>query len=100
MTTARYCVTFGLQGCYMPDSNSGPIEFTTRRELASFIRSELAMYELPACLFRSVRIARRWSFIKRNGSSCAHFSLHHGDNVLEFHGLTQEEFEQQSDSND
>ena len=89
---ARYCVTFGLRGCYMPDSNSGAMEFTTRRDLAAFIRSELEAFDMPAYLFNEVRINRLWSFIKRYGSSTAHFALHHGANELAFHGLTEDEF--------
>jgi len=94
-TVARYNVTFGLRGCYMPDSASGPYAFTTRRELASFIRSELEFYDLPACLFGEVKIRRLWSFIKRHGSSTAHFGLFRQGHALEFHGLTEEEFNEQ-----
>lgn len=96
---ARYAVTFGLAGCYMPDSHEGAHEFHTRRELAEFIKGELAMFDMPASLFRDADIRRRWRFIQRNGSSVAHFALHHGAHALEFHGLTAEEFndEQQRD---
>lgn len=93
---ARYAVTFGLSGCYMPDSHGGAHEFTTRRELADFIRSELEMYDLPASLFREVNIRRLWRFIAKYGSSTAHFALHHGANALEFHGLTEDEYNQQN----
>lgn len=93
---ARYSVTFGLRGCYMPDSVDGPAVFHTRKALAEFIREELRIYDLPAALFAEVRIRRLWSFIQRHGSSTAHFQLHHGANALEFHGLTEEEFEQQA----
>lgn len=93
---ARYAVTFGLRGCYMPDSHDGAHEFTTRKELADFIRSELDMYEMPACLFGDVNIRRLWGFIKRHGSSTAHFALHHGGNALEFHGLTEAEYADQT----
>lgn len=92
---ARYSISFGLQGCYMPDSTSGPYAFHTRRELAEFIRNELRMYDLPARLFHEVRIRRLWSFIKTHGSSTAHFHLAHGHNALSFHGLTQDEYDQQ-----
>lgn len=94
---ARYAITFGLQGCYMPDSHGGAFEVATRRELASLIRDELRVYDLPASLFREVRIRRLWSFIKSHGSSCAHFHLAHGPDVLSFHGLTEEEFQQQNE---
>ena len=94
---ARYAVTFGLAGCYMPDSHDGAFECATRRELADLIRSELEVYELPKSLFREVRINRLWSCIKRNGSSSAHFSLIHDGHSLSFHGLTEEEFQRESD---
>lgn len=94
---AHYAVTFGLSGCYMPDSHDGAHEFTTRRDLADFIRSELDMYEMPASLFREVGLRRLWSFITRHGSSSAHFHLSHGPNSLSFHGLTEAEFAEQQD---
>lgn len=91
---ARYSVTYGLSGCYMPDCQSGPVICSTRRELAAAIRSELETYELPASLFGEVGIRQLWRFIVRNGSSSAHIHLHHGANVLSFHGLTEAEAEE------
>lgn len=91
MPVARYSVSFGLAGCYLPDNVSGPYIIRTRRDLANLIRDELAAYDLPASLFREVRIKRLWQFIKRHGSSAAHFSLTHGANALSFHGLTKAE---------
>lgn len=99
-TIARYAVTFGLSGCYMPDSHDGAHEFTTRKDLAAFIRSELEMYDMPASLFREVRMRNLWRFIVRNGSSSAHFSLYHGANSLSFHGLTEAEYEEQTRDED
>jgi hypothetical protein len=90
---ARYSVTFGLRGCYMPDSVSGPLEFATRRDLLAFVRSELEFYDLPKTAIRQVRARRLWAHIARHGSSCAHFAIHHGANALEFHGLTEAEAE-------
>lgn len=94
---ARYSITYGLRGCYMPGSQMGPYEFTTRKELADYIRTELTSFDMPARLFREVNLRRLWGFIKRHGSSQAHFALHHGHNALEFHGLTEEEFNQMSE---
>jgi hypothetical protein len=95
---ARYTVTFGLTGCYLPDSVNPPVELATRAELAQFIRDELAFYDMPACLFREVHIRRLWRFIQFAGSSSsAHFSLSHKAVTLSFHGLTEEEFSAQSD---
>lgn len=88
---ARYSVSFGLAGCYMPDSVSGPHTFDTRRELAAFIRGELEAFEMPKGLFRAADIRRLWPFIQRHGASVSHFNLHHGANVLAFQGLTEAE---------
>jgi hypothetical protein len=91
---ARYSVSFGLSGCYLPDSHGGIYEVTRRKDLAGIIRDELQTYDLPAGLFRDAHVRRLWRFITRNGSSVAHFSLYHGDHVLAFSGLTQAEYEQ------
>jgi len=91
---ARYSVSFGLAGCYLPDSHGGVYEVTRRTDLADVIREELRMYDLPASLFRDAHVRRLWRFIRRNGSSVAHFSLYHGDHALAFNGLTQAEYEQ------
>lgn len=93
---ARYAVTFGLAGCYMPDSHYGAVICATRRELATLIRDTLEMYDMPKSLFAQVKIRRLWRFIERNGSSVAHFSLHHGANALQFHGLTADEYAEQT----
>lgn len=89
---ARYAVTYGLSGCYMPDSHLGAFEFNSRRDLAQFIRDELAAHDMPAALFRDAKIRRLWGLIRHNGSSVAHFSLQHGAYELAFHGLTESEF--------
>ena len=94
---ARYAITNGLSGCYMPDCQHGAFEFHTRKDLASYIRSALAELDMPASLFKEVRISRLWSFIQHNGSSCAHFRLEHNGYELAFHGLTEDEFNSQSD---
>ena len=96
ITAARYAITFGLAGLYMPDSHDGAYEFYSRRELAAFIRSELETYDLPKSLFRDAHVRRLWRFIKRHGSSSAHFTLCHGDHELAFHGLTDDEYRQQA----
>lgn len=76
----------------MPDYNSGPTFATTRRDLANIIRYEIERMDWPASMFAEVKIRRLWSFIARNGSSVAHFSLQRAGYELAFHGLTEEEF--------
>lgn len=90
--TFRYSISYGLQGCYMPDSVSGPYTGKTRRELVTMIRDELAFYDLPKSRIREVKVSRLWAFIKQRGSSTAHFHITDGEhNVLSFHGLTEDE---------
>ena len=91
MNTARYTFMSGMPG-YMPDYNSGPCEFTSRRALAFAIRSELEMLDYPASLFAEVKIRWLWGFIKRHGASSAHVTIYHGDRVFEMAGLTEAEF--------
>lgn len=91
-TVARYAVTFGLSGCYMPDSHLGAFEFARRRDLVAFLRDVLRDYDMPACSLRSVRVRRLWRFIARNGASVAHFSVTHGAHEIAFHGLTEDEY--------
>lgn len=100
MGTARYSVSYGLSGCYMPDDVSGPYVFHSRGDLAAFIRGEIDRLEWPASRFAEVRIRDLWGFIKRRGSSCAHFSIEHEGCSLSFHGLTQEEAEAMEAEND
>ncbi len=100
MTIARYAISNGLAGCYMPDSSNGPYAFATRRELASFIRGEIDFLDWPKSMFADVNIKRLWSHIVRHGSSVAHFSLQRGGYELAFHGLTEEEAQQMEADND
>lgn len=88
---ARYAVTYGLSGCYMPDSEPMLITAATRTELADIIRAELAFYDMPANRFADVSIRTLWALIKRHGSSSAHFRLTHNGYTLRFSGLTEDE---------
>jgi hypothetical protein len=85
----------------MPNHNSGAIEGSTRRELATLIREQISMFadqedDPPeATLFAQVRINNLWRHIKRHGSSSAHFSIDIGrGEQIAFHGLTEDEFNQ------
>lgn len=92
-TTARFAITYGMNGTYMPDWHGGAFEATTRRELAAVIRDTIRLLDLPANLFEQVKIQRLWKFIKYHGTSSAHVYLHHGNYVLAFSGLTDDEFD-------
>lgn len=92
-----YAVTFGLSGCYMPDSHCGVYRFETRRDLAETIKRLLSDYDMPAALFREVNIRKLWAFLKTRGASCAHFHLSHKGYSLSFNGLTEEEYEAESE---
>lgn len=93
---ARYIVTSGLSGCYMPDNSAGPFQCDTRRELASVIRSEIEAAEFPAACFAQVRLRNLWRHIARHGSSVAHFTITHAGREIAFHGITAEEFDLES----
>lgn len=87
----------GMKG-YMPNYHGGAYEFTSRRDLAEFIKGELRSFNIPVRRFRDVKLRRLWGFIARHGSSTAHFSLDAGNGeYLEFHGLTEDEFKQMSE---
>jgi hypothetical protein len=90
--TFRYSITYGLQGCYMPDSITGPYIGNTRRELVSMVVDALGLHDMAKSKVKAVGVARIWSHIKRHGPSVAHFSIADGDhNALSFHGLTEAE---------
>ncbi len=91
MTIARYSITTGLAGCYLP--NGGPYLMTarTRGELADSIREEITGQGFPKATFAQANIKELWGRIKRHGSSCQHFSIEHGAYEIAFHGLTEEE---------
>lgn len=91
---ARYAVTTGLSGLYMPDCQHGAYEFTTRSQMADAIRELIEFMEFPKASFTQANIIRRWQFIKRYGSSVSHFAICHRQFEIAFHGLTEEEFNQ------
>ena len=89
---ARYSIYNGMPG-YMPNTNWGVYEFTTRRDLAESIRDHLRMLDAPARAFREANVRRVWGFIARHGSSTAHFSIDIGNGErLYFSGLTEDEY--------
>ena len=92
MVIARYTITSGLSGCYMPDNVSSPMVFTSRKELAAAIRAEIEYQDFPKSSFAQVRIRDLWRKIARIGSaSSMHFSIDHGAREIAFHGMTEDE---------
>jgi len=86
----------------MPNTTSGLYSGTTRKELCDLIRDQLRMYadtenDPPErTMFDQVGIRNLWPFIKRHGSSTAHFRIEiGGGEEIAFHGLTEEEFNEQ-----
>lgn len=75
----------------MPDSISGPYVGSTRRELVALIRDQIAYLDFPASAIRDAKVNRTWAFIKRHGSSSAHFSIQYRGYEIAFHGLTEAE---------
>ncbi|MER9178919.1 hypothetical protein [Mesorhizobium sp. M0767] len=96
--SARYAVTFGLAGCYMPDSHLGAYEFRTRGEFIAFIKDEIEQHGFPKNTFGQANMRKRWGRIKRHGSSVQHFSIDHGSYSIGFHGLTLAEFREQEEA--
>jgi hypothetical protein len=94
MKEAYFGLSFGLSGCYMPDSHYGCFAITTRRELVALIKDALSSYDLPASLIRDVKINRLFDWGKRNGFSSMHFDLTHKGSALHFGGMTQAEYEE------
>lgn len=92
---AQYSISFGLDGCYLPDSHYGTFQAESRRELVSMIQNSLSFYDLPKSLIRTIKINKLWAFIKNYGSSSAHFSIYHKGYRLSFSGLTESEFNEQ-----
>jgi hypothetical protein len=89
---AYISVMHGLRGCYMPDYNH-PCRFRTRRELASYIRSELSSLDQPASKFAEFEIKKVWSYIQKHGSSKLQVIVPTmPGHALELAGLTRKEW--------
>ena len=99
--TCYFTLTYGLQGCYMPDSHFGPFAVNTRRDLINAVRDALEFYEAPKSAIRQVKWSRLWSSAKRHGTSSVHFCIATDKhNMLEFHGLTKAEYDEQEAAQD
>ncbi|MDG4856441.1 hypothetical protein [Mesorhizobium sp. WSM4982] len=96
MATATPCyfsLSYGLAGCYMPDSHLGCYVVTTRRELVDTVREGLAFYDMPKSAIRQIKWSRLWSQAKRYGTSSIHFDIEHKGNALHFGGMTAAEYD-------
>ena len=99
--TCYFTLTYGLQGCYMPDSHWGPHAVCRRKDLIAAVRDTLEMLDAPKSALRQVNWTRLWAQAKRSGTSSIHFAIAtDGRNMLEFHGLTEAEYLEQSESED
>lgn len=105
--TCYFNLTFGLQGCYMPDSYYGPHAVSRRKDLVSAVRETLEMLldqegdrSVAGCM-RQVDWTRLWSQAKRHGTSSIHFCIATSKhNMLEFHGMTEAEYLEAEQAND
>jgi hypothetical protein len=88
-----FSLSFGLAGCYMPDSHFGSYVVTTRRDMVLTIKAALEFYDMPKSAIRQVKWSRLWSKAKRYGTSSIHFDITHGGNALHFGGMTQAEWQ-------
>jgi len=101
--TCYFTLTYGLQGCYMPDGHSGPYAVTRRKDLIAAVRATLNMLldqeedrAVEGCM-RQINWTRLWSQAKRSGTSSIQFCIATSEhNMLEFHGLTEDEYNEQN----
>ena len=93
-TNVYFGLSFGLAGCYMPDSHYGSYHVTTRKALIAYVKDALAFYDMPASCIHQVKWRERvWPHCKHHGASSLHFDITHKGNALHFGGLTEEEYE-------
>lgn len=105
--TCYFNLTFGLQGCYMPDSSYGPHAVSRRKDLIGAVRDTLEMlldqeddWSVARCM-RDVNWTKLWSQARRHGTSSIHFCIATSKhNMLEFHGMTEEEYLEAEKAND
>lgn len=105
--TCYFNLTFGLQGCYMPDSSYGPHAVSRRKDMIGAVRDTLEMLldhegdrAVAGCM-RQVDWRRLWSQAKRSGTSSIHFCIATGEHtMLEFHGMTESEYLEAEREND
>ena len=71
----------------------GVFACSTRKELADLVRDAIFWASFPANVFADAKIRRKWGFIKRYGSSSAHFNLYYKDQAIVFEGMTDDEYE-------
>ena len=96
-----FSLTYGLQGCYMPDSHFGPYHCRTRGGIAYAIRETLATLDVAPSRIRQVALRRLWAQAKRTGTSSIHFAIAtDAHNMLEFHGMTEAEYLEAENGND
>lgn len=93
---ARFMIAYGLNGCYLPDSDAGAYEVTTRKALVAAVRDALELYDMPASSIRQVKWRRVWAWVKRSGHSSLHYSISHKGFALSIMGLTEEEYQAQT----
>lgn len=99
--TCYFNLTYGLQGCYMPDSSYGPYAVCRRKDLIAAVRDTLEFLEAPKSAMRQVDWRRLWASAKRHGTSSIHFCIATDrHNMLEFHGMTEAEYLEAEAEND
>lgn len=100
MTKAADCyfaLTHGLQGMYMPDS-CGVYHVTRRKDLIAAVREELKFHGAPSRAIYDADWTKIWHHAKRHGLSSTHLCIATGKHtMLELHGLTEAEYEEQKD---
>lgn len=97
-TQAYFGLSYGLSGCYMPDSHAGAFAVSRRKDLVAIVRDALESYDLPKSAIHQVKWTRVWAHAKRHGLSSLHFSISHNGNALNFSGMTESEYQEAAES--
>lgn len=91
---AYFAISNGLSGCYMPDCDPVPYAVSKRSELMAIIREAIDYHEFPKLTLQQVQWRRLWGHAKRSGFSVIHFQITHNGYAINFHGLTEAEYEE------
>jgi len=71
---ARFVAYWRSAGC-LPDSQSGPVECHTRKELVEWIRTECESYGLTGRALRQVNLKTVWRRIQERGAESVCFVI-------------------------
>lgn len=95
--TCYFALAYGLNGCYMPDSDYGSYAVTKRRDMLSVMREALEFYEFPKNSMNHISWRRLWRQTVNSGTSSVHFSIGNVNGAgVQFMGLTESEYNERN----